>query len=133
MQVDIDLEELETLAAALLRLKFGDEEPAEPYFGSPRLATAYHRIIGAIISESEQMGDSRRVSRWRSWKDWSNRGYERAMIARYASKLALWDSWDVDQKIQVLKTCSAPFEVTGEDLEELRKEIEEMRILSRGR
>ncbi|GBQ03273.1 hypothetical protein SSP531S_47430 [Streptomyces spongiicola] len=130
MQVELALEELETLASALVRLKFEDEEPPEPYFGSPRLAAAHRRIVDSIILESERIGDSRRVARWESWRKWSTREYERGVIARYASSLEVWDEWGVSQKIEVLKTCSAPFEPNEEELEELRNEIDVRRYSS---
>ncbi|MFD9863446.1 hypothetical protein [Streptomyces alboflavus] len=130
MQVELTLEELETLASALVRLKFEDNEPPEPYFGSPRLAAAHHRIVDSIISESEQIRDSRRMTRWQSWRKWSTRKYERGVIALYASSLEVWDEWAVSQKIEFLKTCSAPFEPNDEELEELRSEIEARRISS---
>ncbi|MGW1148618.1 hypothetical protein ACWD6I_27105 [Streptomyces sp. NPDC002454] len=130
MQVELTLEELETLTSALVRLKFEDEEPPEPYFGSPRLAAAHRRILDSIILESGRTGDSSRVARWESWRNWSTREYERGVIARYASSLEVWDEWEVSQKMEVLKTCSAPFEPNDEELEELRNEIDARRNAS---
>ena len=124
MQVELTLEELETLASALVRLKFEDGEPPEPYFGSPRLAAAHRRIVDSIILESQRTGDSDRAARWISWRRWSTREYERDIIARYASSLEIWDEWETSQKIEVLKTCTAPFEPNEEELEELRNRID---------
>ncbi|WP_170837833.1 hypothetical protein [Streptomyces sp. TP-A0874] len=53
VQIELALEELETLASALVRFKFEDDQAPEPYFGSPRLAAAHHRIVDSIILESE--------------------------------------------------------------------------------
>jgi hypothetical protein len=38
-----------------------------------------------------------------------------------------WGEWGVSQKIEVLKTCSAPFVPNEEELEELRNEIDAAR------
>jgi len=130
MQVELAIEELETLASALVRLKFEGEEPPEPYFGSPKLAAAHRRIVDSIIVEGERIGDSRWVARWESWRRWSTREYERGVIARYASSLEVWDAWGASQKLEVLKTCSAPFEPNEEELEELRNEIDATRNFS---
>jgi hypothetical protein len=127
MQVELTLEELETLASALVRLKFEDDEPPEPYFGSPRLAAAHRRIVDSIISENRRTGDVRRVEQWVSWRQWSRREYEREVVVRYASSLEMWDEWDPVRKIEVLKTCSAPFESNEEELMELRDQIDNAR------
>ncbi|GAA3509749.1 hypothetical protein FHR32_007120 [Streptosporangium album] len=127
MQVELALEELETLASALVRLKFEDDEPPEPYFGSPRLAVAHRRIVDSIILESERIGDSGRAAQWESWRKWSARGYEKGVVVRYASSLDVWDQWGDGQKLEVLRTCSAPFAPSEEELEELRNEIDAVR------
>lgn len=93
MRAELALEELETLASALVRLKFGDDEPPEPYFGSPRLAAAHRRIVDSIISENRRTGDARRVEQWVIWRQWSGREYEREVVVRYALSLEIWDEW----------------------------------------
>jgi hypothetical protein len=130
MQVELALDELETMASALVRLKFEDGEPPEPYFGSPKLAAAHRQIVDSIIAESRRIGDLGRAARWKSWRKWSTREYERGVIARYASSLEVWDEWGASQKLEVLRTCAAPFEPNEEELEELRGEIDATRNTS---
>jgi hypothetical protein len=127
MQVDLGLEELETLASALVRLKFEDEAPPEPYFGSPRLASAHRRIVESIILESERIGELGRAAQWKSWRKWSARAHEKAVIVRYASSLEMWGEWEDMQKLDVLRTCSAPFAPSEEELQELRREVDATR------
>ncbi|NIK62306.1 hypothetical protein [Kribbella shirazensis] len=130
MQVELGLEELETLASALVRLKFEEEVPPEPYFGSPRLAAAHRRIVDSIILECERMGEPGRVARWEAWRKWPARAHEKLVIIRYASSLEVWDEWEDEQKLDVLRTCSAPFTPSEEELQDLRREIDLVRNFS---
>ncbi|WP_020393248.1 hypothetical protein [Kribbella catacumbae] len=127
MLVELTVEELETLASALVRLKFEDGVPPEPYFGSPRLAVAHRRIVDSIILESARIGDLGRAERWKSWQRWSSRAHEKDVVVRYASSLSIWDEWTEGQRLDVLRSCSAPFALSEDELEELRNEIESVR------
>ncbi|MEU4685298.1 hypothetical protein [Streptomyces xinghaiensis] len=127
MQVEFALEELRTLASALVRLKFGEDEPSEPYFGSSMLAEAHRRIIESIIQESRQIGALGPAARWEDWQKWSSRIDEKRIVVRYASSLSEWGAWSGERKLEVLRTCTAPFVASDEELRDLCNQIDAAR------
>lgn len=109
-----DILELETAFGAGVLFKFSGDADAEIFLGSPVMAEALSRMLGAIQDYWTAAGNSRVAQRWRDLYVVSNAkrdNYERHidLIASHAPSHPKWAEMTRREQLDWLQVIAAPY------------------------
>lgn len=109
-----DILELETAFGAGVLFKFSGSDAADIFLGSPVMAEALNRMLGAIQEYWSAAGKSRGKERWLDQFVVSNAkrdNYERhvELISSYAPRHPKWDAMTRREQLDWLQVIAAPY------------------------
>ncbi|WP_441251078.1 hypothetical protein [Kitasatospora sp. McL0602] len=110
------VQELETALRALVVFKFGGEEEADVYLGSPVLANAMNSLLAAVETYWISAGDQARADRWRELYRISKAERHVAMLSSYAVTHPKWRTMSAAERLDWLKVLAAPYRIDDEGL-----------------